>query len=132
MTVLADTSALYAFLDGDDANHLRATAYFQDRLGAAEPLLTHNYVVVEAAALVQRRLGSAAVRALLEDVAPRLGVVWVDEELHRAAVAALLAAVRRRVSLVDWMSFEVMRRRGIDAAFAFDRDFAAQGFRTLP
>ena len=32
----------------------------------------------------------------------------------------------RRPSLVDWVSFEVMRRRGLDVAF--DRDFAARGF----
>ena len=131
MTLLADTSALYALLEPNDRNHPRAVAYFATDL-AWEPLLTHNYVLLEATALVQGRLGSAAVRAFLEEIVPRLEVVWVDEDLHHAAVAALLAAVRRRVSLVDWMSFEVMRRRGIEAAFAFDRDFAAQGFRTLP
>lgn len=59
-------------------------------------------------------------------------IVWVDREMHAAAVSALLAAIRRRVSLVDWVSFEVMRRRGIETAFAFDRDFAVQGFGTIP
>jgi predicted nucleic acid-binding protein len=44
----------------------------------------------------------------------------------------MLAAARRKVSLVDWVSFEVMRRTGIDVAFAFDDDFRAQGFRTVP
>lgn len=33
---------------------------------------------------------------------------------------------------VDLVSFEVMRRLGIDEAFAFDDDFAAAGFRVLP
>jgi predicted nucleic acid-binding protein len=61
-----------------------------------------------------------------------LETIWVDEDVHRTAVAALLAAVRRNVSFVDWVSFELMRRRSIDAAFAFDRDFATQGFRTVP
>jgi predicted nucleic acid-binding protein len=40
--------------------------------------------------------------------------------------------VRRRTSLVDWVSFEVMRRRGIETAFAFDRDFATAGFAVVP
>ncbi len=39
---------------------------------------------------------------------------------------------RRDVSLVDRVSFEVMRRRRIDGAFAFDRDFADHGFTTIP
>ena len=97
-----------------------------------EPLLTHNYVVLETTALTQRRLGGAAVRALHEDLLPLVDVVWVDEDLHRAAVTALLAGIRRRVSLVDWVSFELMRRRGIETAFAFDRDFGVQGFETVP
>lgn len=95
-------------------------------------LLTHNYVVVEAVTLVQRRLGPDAARDLLEAVLPPIDVVWVGEELHEAAVAAFLAGVRRKISLVDWVSFELMRRRGIETAFAFDRDFARQGFTTVP
>lgn len=94
--------------------------------------MTHNYVVVEAAALVHKRLGAAAVRDLLESVLPPLTTLWIERDVHAAAVSAQLAAARRRVSLVDWVSFEVMRREGIERAFAFDRDFAAQGFETLP
>jgi len=94
--------------------------------------VTHNYVVVEAAALVHRRLGGIAVRDLLENMIPPLTMLWIEREQHSAAVSAHLAAARRRVSLVDWVSFEVMRREGIERAFAFDRDFAAQGFDTVP
>jgi len=127
--IFADTSALYALLDADDAAHARSRAFFEDD---PPPLVTHNYVVVETTALVQRRLGPAMVRALLEDLLPALDTRWVDEELHRAAVSALLAAIRRRNSLVDWISFEMMRRDGIRSAFTFDRDFAAQGYAIVP
>jgi hypothetical protein len=41
-------------------------------------------------------------------------------------------AVRRRVSLVDWVGSEVVRRTPASAALAFDADFEAQGFRTVP
>ncbi len=47
-------------------------------------------------------------------------------------MAALLAAGHRSVSLVDWVSFELMRAERIDCAFAFDADFARQGFATVP
>jgi len=40
----------------------------------------------------------------------------------------MLAAGRRDVSLVDWTSFELMRQRGVDHAFAFDVDLDDQGF----
>lgn len=48
------------------------------------------------------------------------------------AAAALVAAGRRSLSLVDCVSFEVMRRLAISTAFAFDRDFARVGFQTIP
>jgi predicted nucleic acid-binding protein len=126
-----DTSALLAFLDRDAGEHERVVAslapVLADRRG-----ITHNYVVVEAEALAHRRLGAPAVRGLLEDVVPLLDVAWVDASLHAAAVATHLRGPRRRSSLVDHVSFELMRRRGLDVALALDDDFVAAGFQTLP
>ena len=130
MTALVDTSAIYALLAGNDENHAAANEALDSF--AEEPLLTHNYVVLESAALVQRRLGVPAVRALFDDLLPAFELIWVDEHTHRAAAAALIASANDRVSLVDWTSFEVMRQRGIDRAFAFDDDFAEQGFALVP
>jgi predicted nucleic acid-binding protein len=129
LTTFVDTSALYALLDRDDANHPAAAAWFE---AADDDLLTHNYVVVESAALVDRRLGIVAARALLEDVVPAMSLVFVDESLHRAASSAYLAARRRGPSIVNRVSFELMRHRQITEAFAFDRDFRTAGFSTLP
>jgi len=131
LTAFVDTSALYALLDRDDEHHEAAAALFPVLLESDE-LVTHSYVVVESAALVQRRLGSAALRALFEDLLPAITVVFVDESTHRAASSALLAAVRRRVSFVDWVSFELMRRESLEVVFAFDHDFRAQGFVVRP
>ncbi len=131
MTAFVDTSALYALLDRDDANHSPAAAAFGPLLDD-ELLMTHNYIAIEAAALVQRRLGTTATARLFDDLLPAIDMTWVGPEVHRAAVAALRAAVRRKPSLVDWTSFEVMRREGLTRAFAFDRDFVAAGFATVP
>lgn len=131
MTVFVDTSAIFALLDHDDAHNHQA-AHELENLIESDALATTNYVIVEATALAQRRLGAAAAKALSVDLAPLLEVVWIDEEIHAAATAALLASRGRRVSLVDFTSFEVMRRRGIRSAFAFDRDFDRQGFDTVP
>lgn len=65
-------------------------------------------------------------------VLPQVEVWWVDETLHGAATAALLASGARALSLVDWVSFELMRRLGLSEAFAFDDDFEEQGFALLP
>ena len=88
--------------------------------------------MVETFALVRRRLGLAAVRTLGDSLLPLLEPPWIDEELHAAATAAVLTAGRRRLSLADCTSFELMRRRGIRNALSLDADFRRQGFGVLP
>jgi len=129
--VLVDTSAFFALVDDRDPNHGRALEAVE-RLTATEDLVTHEYVVVETISLVQRRLGMAALRRFVDDLLPIVDVAWVDPETHAEAREALLAAGSRSVSLVDRVSFLLMRRRGIGTAFAFDDDFAREGFRTIP
>lgn len=97
-----------------------------------EPLVAHNYILVESIALVHSRFGHGAARRLVGDFFPAVEVTWIDEALHLAATSAFLAAGRSAVSFVDRVSFELMRRERIDTAFAFDRDFARQGFRLVP
>ncbi len=127
--VFVDTSALYALLDRDDENHAEADKIWAHLLERGHPLLTHNYALVETFALVQRQLGLEAVRALHQDLLPVVEILWVDQALHQAAVETLLASGGHSVSLVDWVSFVLMQRRGIRTAFAFDDDFPKEGFK---
>jgi uncharacterized protein len=132
MSLFADTSGLYAMLDRNDANHLRAKAVWSDWLTNRETLLTNNYVLLETVSLLQSRIGLAAIRTLWEDVMPALHVDWVSEEQHRAGIEAVLAASRRNLSLVDCVSFQTMRHNGLRVAFCFDTHFREQGFETRP
>jgi predicted nucleic acid-binding protein len=115
-------------LSASDAEHARAAQTFEDLLSNDQPLVTHNYVLVETAALVQRRLGIEALRVLRDDLVAVVSVEWVDRALHDQALAATIAAGRGDVSVVDRVSFELMRSRGIRRAFAFDEDFQREGF----
>jgi predicted nucleic acid-binding protein len=130
MKVFVDTSALYAILDEDDLHHGEAATAFARLLDTAE-LVTHNYVHLEAELLVRRRLGPDAVARLIDRLLPSMATVWVDEATHRAALEAWRAG-SGKVSLVDQVSFVVMRSLAIETALAFDADFEAQGFRRPP
>lgn len=130
-TVFVDTSGFYAVLDKDDARHEDSRPAWE-RLVRDANLFTTNYVLVETSALVQHRLGMSALRAFLNDVVPILDVAWVTEQQHRAAAEAVLAASRKKLSLVDCVSFQIMREHGVDSAFCFDAHFREQGFRTVP
>jgi uncharacterized protein len=132
MSLFVDTSGFYAVFDRDDANHLKAKASWAKWLREGEPLVTNNYVLIETLALLQSRLGLTAVRAFQEDVMPLMHVEWVSEEQHRSAVEAALAASRRKLSVVDCVSFQTMRLQGLRTAFCFDSHFREQGFITRP
>jgi predicted nucleic acid-binding protein len=123
--VFVDTSALLALLDEDDRWHAQAAEQFR-WLAVNAQLVTHNYVELEAIALVGRRLGAAAVRRLVDDLLPLLRTVWVDEAMHGRALERHRAT--GKASLVDEVSFVVMREAGIELAFTFDPDFEQQGF----
>ena len=128
MSVFLDTSAILAVLDADDLQHREADAIWRRLLDSNETLLSTNYILVETFALVQRRLGMDAVRAIESEIIPLLEIHWVDAEVHRVVVNQLLVASRRNLSLVDCSSFEVMRRHGVQTAFAFDSHFPEHGF----
>ncbi len=132
MKLFVDTSALIAFLDADQPRHADVVTAWNEALGGDGILLTSNYVLVETFALVQRRLGLDAARALGDVLVPLMHLLWVDEALHAAATAALFTAGQRRLSLVDCTSFELMRRHGIAHALTLDRDFTRHGFRAVP
>ncbi len=132
MTVFVDTSALYSLVDRVDADHNAARSAWESLRERREPMRSHSYVVLEASALIQRRLGMDAIRDLHHDLLAAVSVRFVDSALHDRAVTALLAGNRRSVSLVDWTSFEMMRDERIGEAFAFDDDFATYGFTVQP
>jgi predicted nucleic acid-binding protein len=132
MRAFIDTSAFYALLDRDDENHRRAKDEWTILLKNGNTLITNNYVLVETFSLIQHRLGIEAVRGFQNDILPLVNIEFVDSELHRSGVSALLSASRRNLSLVDCVSFEMMRTLETRTAFAFDPHFKEQGFHILP
>jgi len=129
--VFVDTSAFYAFLDGSDRFHKKA----KENLLRAEKegwhLFTSSFVVHEAWALIQARLGWEAVEDWLGSLLPVCEVVWVEERLYERGAARARQARERGLSLTDCISFEVMLARGCREALAEDADFKKAGFALI-
>ena len=105
-------------LSSADRSHAQARVVF-NRLAATEnALTTTSYVLVETYALVTRRLGLEAARAVREKIAPLLDVLWVAESLHERGLDRFIHRGSRSFSLVDAVSFEVLTDQPAHAVFA--------------
>ena len=132
MTVFVDTSAIVPTLISTDADNARAMTCWAEIEVRECRLCTTNYVLLECAAIGQRRFGMSFVNDVEHRISPLLDVVWITERDHRTAQEAWLAAQHRGISLVDFVSATVMRRLGILDCFTFDRHFAEMGFKVMP
>ncbi|MBA4391604.1 MAG: VapC toxin family PIN domain ribonuclease [Syntrophus sp. (in: bacteria)] len=132
MSIFIDTSGFIAVLNKDDVSHTKAAKTWMYILTSEEDLVTTNYVLVETCALVQNWLGMTAIRVFQKDIVPVLRIEWIDKAVHHTAMGIMLAAVRKKLSLVDCVSFETMRLLGITTAFTLDKHFKEQGFACLP
>ena len=128
MTVFVDTSALFALLDAEDAGHALTFPAWSRGIDDHVGFVTTNYIIIETIALVQRRLGMDAVRTLVDEMLPMIDTAWVTDADHGTGLSLVLLAARRHLSLVDCVSFTVMRRLGTREYLGLDPQFEEQGF----
>ena len=128
MIVFVDTSAFFALLAGNDEMHGQAGRNFAYFAENDVQLVTSSYVLVETLALLQNRIGLEAVSDFQLKFLPLLEVIWVDAEWHARALQRLLTHGKRKLSLVDCLSFEIMESLDIKQAFSFDKHFKEYGF----
>ena len=132
MRVFVDSSAFLALINSNDQNHEIAKRIWEKLLQEnSHQLFCSNYVVVETVAILQNRFGLPAVILFQQNILPIFETLLINETTHQAAIAALLNANRRHLSLVDCSSFVLTRHLGLDAVFAFDQHFVEQGFVCL-
>jgi uncharacterized protein len=128
--MLLDTSGLLCLFDQGDFRHDDAQAFYD----AAPVRLTHSYVFVELVALAHaRHVPRIAALAFVADLHDdtEIEVVWVDEPLHRQALAFLQTRPDKTWSLCDAVSFLLMEMRGLHDALTTDHDFEQAGFNRL-
>ncbi len=128
--MLVDTSGLFCCHHASERQHADATTLFKN----ASLRLSHSYVLAEFIPLCRARgLNVTAALAFAADLLdnPLVEIVWVDEDLHRAALAFLQQRLDKAYSLCDAVSFVLMRARGITEALTTDSHFEQEGFVRL-
>jgi len=129
-TVFADTSYYVALLNPDDANHRAAVRW--SRTLRCRVIVT-EYVLLElGSALSQRkdrRLFTGLVAQLRADTDTT--IVPASPELFNRGLALFGRRIDKDWSLIDCISFVVMKEQGVADALAADHHFEQAGFRIL-
>jgi predicted nucleic acid-binding protein len=121
---LVDTSAYFALLDADDANHAPALTIRDRVIAEGAHLFTTNFILAETHALLLNRLSQEiATRFLQEMELSPTTLVWVRPADVERAKAIIYQYTDKDFSLTDATSFAVMERLRIPFAFTFDRHF---------
>lgn len=127
-----DTGALLAMMLSGDRHHGDAVRFLRDQPHAR--FLLTNLVLAEVVTRLRvradARTAAGAGRKLLDSA--RYEVLFADEPLIKGGLARIEQFQDKRLSLTDSVSFEVMDRFRLPAAFAFDRDFRDCGYRMVP
>ena len=129
--IFVDTSATLALANPIDDYHDTSIKTFEALLADGEELLTHNYIILETVALIQRRIGLTAAIAFQHDAQRYLKIYWITEADNERAVRRWTERNTRRLNLVDCMSFVVMEMYGCTTTFAYDSDFETEGFQLI-
>jgi predicted nucleic acid-binding protein len=132
--LFVDTSAWYPVADPRHPDHSSLAQELTDRVRSGVRVVTTNLVVAETHAILLRRVGrEGALRFLGEVLRDPLLVETSTPEMERRAVEEWLAPYSGQdFSLVDAVSFVVMKDRGTTEALTLGHHFAAAGFTMVP
>ncbi len=118
-------------------SYLKRDQYFDDAQSRwssirkeAIPLVTTNLVLVETATLLSRRSSAdVAVKRIRSIYQSGSFVIHDSSRKDETAGLDLMAQYRGQdISMVDGVSFAVMKKLGITGAFSFDHHFLIAGF----
>jgi hypothetical protein len=131
--VFIDTGAFVAKEIARDQHHDPACETWESIALSGVPLFSSEHVLDESATLLARRTNYAFAGDWGRD-ALESGVEWLSMEVGdlERAFGLMRKFADQGVSFTDAVSFVLMKRHKIRHAFAFDRHFAAAGFRILP
>jgi predicted nucleic acid-binding protein len=131
---LVDTGALIALSRSKDQYHTLAVDIAERHLGAGGQFVGTTLILAEFHSHLLYLRGPAQARTIVSSLLDDPVHEWlpVSSELQRDAIARWLVRFPdQEFSLVDAVSFEVMRRNKLTHAFAFDQHFAIAGFELL-
>jgi predicted nucleic acid-binding protein len=131
--VFADTSALYALVDRNDAGHAAAKRAVGRLVDTDRRIVTTDYIVAETVNLGDVRGGALVANRVLDLVEQSSGIrlEWIGTDRFDAAKVFFRKHSDHGYSFTDCTSFVVMRELRLADALTTDRHFREAGFTVL-
>ena len=128
--VFADTSYYVALLGSRDAWHARAVEFSENHLGR---IFVTEYILVETASMFCRGRDRALYLTLVRDLEtdPLTRIIPASQALFRQGLDLFAARPDKNWSLVDCISFDVMKQNRLTDALTTDDHFKQAGFSRL-
>jgi predicted nucleic acid-binding protein len=129
-----DTSALLALSRRQDQYHAAAIEIADRHLAAGGQYVASTLVLGEVYSHLLYLRGPEGARVALTHLLDDPAQEWVEVSaalVREARTRWLMRFSDQSFSLVDAVSFEIMRRRRVTHAFAFDHHFEVAGFELL-
>lgn len=128
--VFADTSYYVALLGPRDVWHERARNLSRDLLGR---IFVTEYVLVETASMMCRGADRIAYATLIDDLQsdPLTQIIPASKALFRAGFQLFASRADKEWSLVDCISFIVMKQRRVTDALTTDHHFKQAGYNPM-
>ncbi len=128
--LFADTSYFVAFSGPNDSFHARAVELSANLIAG---IVTTEHVLVETGGLLLRPEDRPAYVNLVRDLEsdPSVEIVRASTKLFQAGFDLFARRPDKNWSLVDCISFAVMKQRRLKDALTADHHFVQAGFRAL-
>lgn len=131
--IFVDTGAWFATIVTADQHHHDATQRYSTLLRDDTQFVTTNLVVHETIMLLSRRESKGKAFEFLEKIYddPKVEIMSLDSQIEADAYEIFRKYSDQNFSIVDCVSFSIMRRERIKRAFAFDQHFRIIGFELV-
>ncbi len=134
MRIFLDTSGLIALSDKKDRNHNKAVACLREKVQKGARFVTGWNILTEYIDGVTKRIGKQkAIQELDNILNSKLVVI---ESVAKADCDKAIEYFRKyrdqQIDLTDCLSFAIIERLTLNAAFTFDGDFKTHGFAIVP
>ena len=133
-TVFVDTSCWVGFFLSRDQFHKEAVRVLDQLAEQGRQLVTSEYVVAETVTRLRKQGGfKIAAQAWDElETSEWVELVEAGKDDRRLARAVFQKYADHVLSVVDCLSFVLMKKHGIREAATFDEDFKKAGFAVVP